>query len=320
MTPFKLDDLAGLSKPMTKLIEVVAQGVGAVWSHSMSRRIAEATAEAKRIEAGAAVDVAIQEAYVSRAVRAIEADADQKLSIDSLCLPSGSRLGEIAPVQEHLYEQLIFQEAKRQRNIGRITGHAVGAMRADVGDESVDPDWTARFFSEARDVSTPEMQRYWGEVLAREVAVPGSFSLRTLDVLRNMTRAEAEKYTRLVPAIILGDSILAHSERNRLMWSELFELDYLDLKELEHIGLLSMDSSTYQVLFEKAGETISIPIGSWRISFTSAGKVSKLPIHLLTKAGVQVASILDHGEYDERYIQAIIDAFRGTKDIVATRS
>ena len=51
---------------------------------------------------------------------------------------------------------------------------------------------SARFFSSAQDVSTAELQKLWGKVLAGEVERPGTVPLRTLELLRNMTKAEAD--------------------------------------------------------------------------------------------------------------------------------
>ncbi len=52
------------------------------------------------------------------------------------------------------------------------------------------------------------MQALWGEVLAREVASPGTFGFRTLDTLRQQSRHEAEIFRR-VCAIAMTDDWIA---------------------------------------------------------------------------------------------------------------
>ena len=67
----------------------------------------------------------------------------------------------------------------------------------EIADESPDDDWINRFFSSAQEVSSDDMQTLWGRILAGEVKQPGSYSLRTLDFLRNLTASEAKAFEEL---------------------------------------------------------------------------------------------------------------------------
>ena len=53
-------------------------------------------------------------------------------------------------------------------------------------------DWFVRFFEDAGNISDEQMQELWAKVLAGEIEKPGSFSLRTLDLLRSLSKSEAE--------------------------------------------------------------------------------------------------------------------------------
>ena len=53
-------------------------------------------------------------------------------------------------------------------------------------------DWFVRFFEDAGNISDDQIQEMWAKVLAGEIKQPGSFSLRTLDALKNLSKAEAE--------------------------------------------------------------------------------------------------------------------------------
>ena len=91
-----------------------------------------------------------------------------------------------------------FQEEKRQRNIGTVVGKAALELGdKDVVSSELDHDWTARFFSDVQDVSSDEMQSIWGKVLAGEVERPGSTSILTLNVLRNLNQATAGIFRKL---------------------------------------------------------------------------------------------------------------------------
>lgn len=89
--------------------------------------------------------------------------------------------------------RLDYQERKRQQNIENITSVAATelAQVEEVSDEKPDEDWINRFFSSAQDISSEQMQDLWGRVLAGEIKKPGSFSLKTLEFIRNVTKSDA---------------------------------------------------------------------------------------------------------------------------------
>ena len=81
----------------------------------------------------------------------------------------------------------------KQQNIEAVSGYAYEELLGDapISPEPVDEDWITRFFNKASDISTDEMQVIWGKVLAGEIKQPGSYSLRTLDILSNLSKKEA---------------------------------------------------------------------------------------------------------------------------------
>ena len=64
----------------------------------------------------------------------------------------------------------------------------------EVADESVDPDWFTRWRREACTVGNPEMRQLWGRILAEEIKSPQTISLKTLDILKNISKADAELF------------------------------------------------------------------------------------------------------------------------------
>ncbi len=61
-----------------------------------------------------------------------------------------------------------------------------------VENSQLNIDWFIRFFEDAGNISDDGMQVLWSKVLAGEIKQPGSFSLRTLDVLKSLSKTEAE--------------------------------------------------------------------------------------------------------------------------------
>ena len=101
-------------------------------------------------------------------------------------------------IPELITQRIQYQEHKRQANIMSVVREAAEQLGdKEVDDYDVDHDWTAKFISEVQDVSSEDMQHLWAKVLAGEVEKPGSASIRTLQILRNMDADTANLFRRL---------------------------------------------------------------------------------------------------------------------------
>ena len=58
-------------------------------------------------------------------------------------------------------------------------------------------DWLMHFFDAVGNISNEELQSLWGRVLANEISRPKACSLRTLDMIRNMSPEEARTFSDL---------------------------------------------------------------------------------------------------------------------------
>jgi uncharacterized repeat protein (TIGR03899 family) len=155
-------------KPIEKLIEVISQGIGTLYRPRAIKK--EADAEAYKIQ-------------VLEKAKTI-ANAENKLiEFDTLSA---------------IEQKILFQEQRKQNNIENIIEVAVEQIiqEPNVNSENIDQDWITRFFKIAEDISNDEMQKLWGRILSGEVKQPGSFSLRTLNLLKDLNKQEAEIFTK----------------------------------------------------------------------------------------------------------------------------
>ena len=175
----------------------LASGIGSVASYRLAPWMARQRAEAERITAQGEADAqAIRAGGEAGSLRLI-ADAQEDVRTQ-LVAPDVVSQGEIAISNAEIQQRVTFQEEKRYRNIASIADQALGELAgAQVHEHEPDHDWTARFFNEAQDVSSEEMQTLWAKVLAGEVERPGSTSIRTLSVLRDLDRDAAALFQKL---------------------------------------------------------------------------------------------------------------------------
>ncbi len=187
----EIKDLAGLSEPLTRLIEVVSKGVGAVMSPYLIRKNADAKAHEIRVISNALNEVA-QQSKLPVIYKDGEIELWQKPEDNTLIL-------EQKAIEDRSQNRLDYQSRKEQANIESVTSRAAIELSNDesIPSESPDDDWITRFFKSAQDVSSEEMQTLWGRILAGEIRQPGTYSLRTLDFVRNMTKSEAELLQRI---------------------------------------------------------------------------------------------------------------------------
>ena len=89
---------------------------------------------------------------------------------------------------------ILAREKRKMNNAIRVVELAQTqfAEEEQVSNEPVNSDWLNRFFSIVEDVSDAEMQQLWARILAGEIKRPKSYSLRTLELLKNLSPKEAE--------------------------------------------------------------------------------------------------------------------------------
>lgn len=178
----EVNDLLGVGQSLDKLLSVIESGIGKLYEPTHLKNIARAkAAEIKLIEA------AKTDAEIDRAKQLSKLQPEVVLSLSNV----NNDLIERAKIR------LARQELERQSNIDNIVEQAVNALPNTVDNKPVGHDWTNRFFQAAQDISEIEMQKLWGKVLAGETSQPGCFSVRSLEVLRNLSSEEAELFATI---------------------------------------------------------------------------------------------------------------------------
>ena len=83
-----------------------------------------------------------------------------------------------------------------------------------VSDKAVDKDWFSRWRAEARLVTSDELRRMWARILVEEVKEPEAVSLKTLDVLKNLTKSDIDLFIKIARYHIGGLIFVTLDEEN----------------------------------------------------------------------------------------------------------
>ncbi len=192
-------------KPIEKLIETVSSAIGTLYKPRAMRK--EADAEAYKIEK-------LEEAKAKGLL--LKADAEFE-------------------ILSRAQERFINQELSRQLNIESIAEKAAKYLKDSVSEQPVDADWRTKFFNKSQDISNEEMQEVWAKILAEEVSTPGLTSLRTLDIVSNLSKQEAELFQKLCGMTFGYAHIFKFKNRNH--FNE-YNLPFGNLLTLKAAGLL----------------------------------------------------------------------------------
>jgi hypothetical protein len=156
-------------KGVGKLLETIADQIGFSLEPLHIRRRAKAQADAAVTAAKAQAEVA-------------EIQLESKL--------------ELQQIKDRAKERVLRKEARRQKNLESIAAKAAREVAESVSEKPVEQDWLAQFFEYCQDVSNEDMQTLWARLLSGEVAQPGSYSYRTLSVVKMLTADVANLFTR----------------------------------------------------------------------------------------------------------------------------
>ena len=152
------------------------------------------------------------------------------------------KAGQFESVVEDLLSRgkMTLTELYKAKNFLEIAKIADGnnAQKAKIfAEKSYDFDWFLRFYEAAGNISDEQMQDIWARILSGEINCPGSFSLRTIDVLRNMSKNDAELFNKICSYVIdvESDAFLPNYET----YLEKSGITYSEIMRLGEIGLIN---------------------------------------------------------------------------------
>ena len=212
-----------------------------------------------------------------------------------------------------------LQERRKFSNLERILGKALDFCLEETKSDDLDPDWFFSFINMAEDVYAPQMQEVWGKIFAVESSQPGSFSLKTLQTLKQLTQKDAVIFRQAVnlasrrkgetaPKLLIG------YYRKKSIWSFLkanpehqlnlahFSLSYPDLLALMDLGLIHHSEI-------ESGELAHDQATEWRVAGHSINLIPKyrgltLVYFKFTTTGAELSKLINSQKQDA-YVGAL---------------
>ena len=279
-----------LISPAEKLIDAVRSAIGKAYEPRYLRRMADAEAHRINVVGNALLDRVEIPAVFNNG----------NLEMDTT---------DFEGLIKRAKQRLALQELSKQNNIESVVDQAYAMLEGEepIPDEPIDSDWINRFFSSVQEISSEQMQLIWSRILAGEVKKPGSFSLRTLDTLRNINQKEAEMFVQIAPFLVSSESALVLSSDKALLAK--YGIPYGMIVALDECGLINSSSflSLDIQLSEQNETTIYTRERIARIKPINNENVNiKFGVYLLTTAGKELSKIIDTQPNNDYFHDLII--------------
>lgn len=299
----EISDLIGVGEfsgnvkePILKLIDVIASGVGKLYEPIHIKRIAKAKKhEIDTISSGSRENIDIPISYNNGNIKIDTSNSED--------------------IVKRAEKRLNHQEIEKQQNIESIVLHTYNDLKEEetVSKEELDKDWITRFFDIASQVGNKELQVIWGRILSGEIKQPNSYSMRTLDVLRNISRKEAQAFNKLSNcAFKIGKSYFIYDNRETLKEEGITLTNY---SELDDAGLIKKESyKKTRINHNNKQNEIYVLSGEYIILFKNknldqAKSYIDIPTFSLTKAGREICSVIQKS-YKENYVRSLANELR----------
>lgn len=275
-------------KPLEKLIDVISKGIGTLYKPRAIRK--EADSKAYEIEI-------IEQAKSKAIAEGKEREAESYLRIQ---------------------ERLLFNETERQKSIDKVVEIAAEQLKNEenISSEPVDKDWAKRFFNIVQDISDEEMQLIWGRILAGETKQPNTYSKRTIDILKNLSKKEAEIFTKFAELKIVSNNSIIWNDDNGIFLREEFGITPMDRLLMTELGLISSESFLeFSFLPTNTNKVTNvIELGKKGIFLYRDIYTPKQSIQIIafTKAGTELSKLIEP-KPNLKYIEKICSSFSNSK-------
>jgi len=319
--------MIGLSKLAQKMWSTVAdKGIGGALKPWQMKREGMAAIELERCRrlVLAQTDSDVEKIKSGEALLVLENNVNPKLInknntiIDEINEP----YIDIEKITSVVSRDIISEKIAGDINVTKALFVADEILSKDESEpttEEIDEDWLYRWRKSASEIKTEELQQLWGGVLAGEVKSPGTFSLRTLDFIRNLSKSEALEIERLYKFVFINRIITngGDSYGNKLIDDEL-NFDYLIrlqnlgiLSGVEAMGLSTTIGSTQEDCYSRhigyedaEGKKILV------IEHEDKDLKLELNVILLTSIGIELNTLCKQ-HIDPDYIRFIVSKIKG---------
>jgi len=223
--------------------------------------------------------------------------------LDGGLLPSEKQV----PLEDRARKRDRLSHLRKQQNLETIIKKTISFCSGDEITDRADQDWFNSFTKLAEDISNHTMQDLWAKILAGEIIHPGSFSLKSLTIFRNMSVNDARLLAKACGLAVKDPSkrniriissayqtpgffnIFNKNRDKRINLSQ-FGLSYAELLTLAENDLIFIQETESNTLAKK--EQLHFTFHSIPLTFTALKSHCVINFYKFTPIGAELASLI----------------------------
>lgn len=286
-----IKDLAGLSKPLEKLLSIVNNAFGKCTAPFFIKKLADANA------------------YELNTLKETLKDSKSEITIER----NGTTIHLKNEPEKIILDSILEKEAIKLKNQSKIIQNTADILKSkeNVSEKAVDEDWITRFFKITEDITNEEMQNLWSKILADEIERPNSYSLRTLETLRNLSSKEANLFSKFVKICFSVSKEKKLRAINDLNFLNKYGIKSEDIQLLEELNLvnssLAFEIFPYQKFpFIYCDKLILIE--------NKSSRVFNFFVYTLTTIGQEISTIIERN-FSLSYAKSLSYCFKSKGNI-----
>ena len=158
------------------------------------------------------------------------------------------------------------------------------------------------------------MQLLWGRILAGEIKQPKSYSLRTIETLKNISKQEAELFVRFSQLRLVGNNNnFVYNPEDGVFLEKEFNINFKDRLLLSELGLIASESN-----ISFGFEPVNQPNVINMITYGNIGVFLRrnvgtpaqgIEVLTFTRIGLELSKLIQQ-ESNEKYLTKICSGFK----------
>jgi uncharacterized repeat protein (TIGR03899 family) len=216
------------------------------------------------------------------------------------------------PIEDRTQKRARTSALRKQQNLEAIIQKSLPYCSSTEVTDKADPDWFSTFTQLAEDISNKTMQNLWAKILAGEISQPGSFSIKTLKVFREMSITDAKllakacslavsdnakRNIRIISGAYQMPGLLNFFSKNREQNIQLsqFSLSYADLLILADNHLIFIQETESSPMDKQ--EAFHFNFNGSPLTLTAKKSTCVLKFYKFTPIGSELANLIsDNGD------------------------
>lgn len=267
----EIKDILGFGAAGVKLIEQLSIMGGYIFKPRLT--IANAKATSKAIKLLKEENENISSIEINDGKILVKVENDESLSLD--------------------IANIVSQEVKKQENINSVVLKTIDILKSSFAQDiniNLEKAWTLNFIENCKFVSDEEMQNTWARILADECTGKAKYSIKTLQILKLMSKNDAELFIKVAScAFNFGDLyVIVNFDDSR----SIYGTNTIELLALNDLGLIH-ESYKYLNIEKLKKEMLSDDKNCYFIENTGKNDKS-ISLYVISKSGIELMNFIDN--------------------------